>query len=142
MSRDTVPRLRADCQVSGAKREESRSRRRRRIGPLARLSLGVRNVLSFVNWPRESRRPDGSERAASGVVLLSRSPRRGLVHWLLSEDGSGRDISSNDVFLHLSGAFVRWFEGGRLVAGQKSRPKCNCRPNNTSAAHKVAVIGT
>jgi cobalamin biosynthesis protein CobD/CbiB len=64
----------------------------------------VRKVLSFVNRPQESRRPDDSEHAASGVVLLSRFPGRGLIHWLLSEDGSDCDISSSDVFLQLSGA--------------------------------------
>lgn len=90
--------------VGCSKREESYSDHCRRIGPIARLSLGVGKVFSFVNWQQESRRPDGTEHAASRVVLLSRFPGRGLLHWLLSKDESGGDISSSDVFLQLSGA--------------------------------------
>src|SRR5262245_40232875 len=55
-------------------------------------------VLSLLNWPQESRRSDGSENAACGVVHLSGPPGRGLIHLLLSEDGPDSNISGCDEF--------------------------------------------
>ncbi len=101
-----------------ARREPEGARRRgcRRFCTFARLFLGARKVLPLVNRPEESRRPDDSRHAASVVVLLPRSPSRRHIHWLLSEDGSDRDISSSDVFLQLSGASCV----GSKARGQRS----------------------
>ena len=84
--------------------EEARSRCCRGLCPSARLFLGARKVLPVVNRSKESRRPDESENVASGVVLLSPRPRRGFIYGLLSENGSGGDLSGRDVFLRFSGA--------------------------------------
>ena len=101
---DAALRICVGNYVGCSKRKKSRSQHRRRINPIARLPLGFREMLSFVNRPQESGRPDGSEHAASLVVLLSRSPSPGSIHRLLSEDGADCDISSSDVFLQLFGA--------------------------------------
>ena len=64
--------------LARSEQEEPHSRYCRRVDPLARLSLGTRKVLSFVDWSQESRRPDNSEHAASSVLLCSGSPLAGF----------------------------------------------------------------
>src|SRR5882724_1090244 len=99
---DTALRICFGNAVGFSKGKKFDSLHGHRIDPIARLPLDIRKVLPLDNWPPGSRRPDDSEHAAGGVVLLSGAPRGGSIHWLLSEDGFGRDISSSDVFPRLS----------------------------------------
>jgi hypothetical protein len=89
--------------LARSEQEEPHSRYCRRVDPLARLPLGTRKVLSFIDRAQTQRWSDDSEHAASSVLLYASPSNRGLIHRLLSGDGSGGGISSSNVFLRISG---------------------------------------
>jgi len=80
---------------------------------IARLFLGAGKVLPFDNGSQGPRPSIGSTRFARGCFLSSRVPRRGLLHRLLSREGSDSDISGSNVRARLFWASCLSKEAGR-----------------------------
>jgi hypothetical protein len=70
--------VRLDKSFARFEQEKPHSGNSVRVGPLARLSMGARKVLSFDNRPQEARRPDDSKTLRVISVFFLVLPVAGL----------------------------------------------------------------